>query len=222
MARGQCESRKYQAAGPQAEFEPRSRGRVLRNLLGIKRVRDMKLAESQTLLLVQQHAVESYSEDHRFTAADICNLHRDWLGPIYAWAGEYRNVNMGKGGFQFAHAPLVPGLMAELARGLLTRYTPCRPAPDAQLAAALATMHAELILIHPFREGNGRIARLLAMLMGLQAGLPPLDFSPLDGRGNARYIAGIHAAVGRDYTPLAEIFLRVIARTWKRAASSGQ
>ena len=84
---------------------------------------------------------------------------------------------MGKGGFQFAHAPLVPGLMAELARGPLARYTPCRPAPDAQLAAALAEVHAELILVHPFREGNGRIARLLAVLMGLQAGLPPLDFS---------------------------------------------
>ena len=222
MTSGQGESRKYRAAGPQAEFEPESRGRVLRNLLGIIRVRDMNLAESQALLLAQQRAVEIYSEDHRFTAADICSLHRDWLGPIYAWAGEYRSVNMGKGGFQFAHAPLVPGLMAELARGPLARYTPCRPAPDAQLAAALALVHAELILVHPFREGNGRIARLLAVLMGLQAGLPPLDFSPLEGRGNARYIAGIHAGVGRDYAPLAETFLRVIARTWKRAASSSR
>lgn len=220
MARGQGEASKYQATGPQAEFEPGSGGRVLRNLLGITRVRDMKLAESQALLLAQQHAVEDYSEDHRFTATDICNLHRDWLGPVYDWAGEYRSVNMGKGGFQFAHAPRVPALMAELERGPLARYTPGRPAPDAQLAVALATAHAELILVHPFREGNGRIARLLAVLMGLQAGLPPLDFSPLEGRGKAHYIAGIHAAVGHDYTPLAEVFLRVIARTWKRAASS--
>jgi hypothetical protein len=45
---------------------------------------------------------------------------------------------------------------------------------------------------------------------------------PAGGKGNARYIAGIHAAVGRDYTPLAEMFLRVIARTWKRAASSSR
>ena len=39
-----------------------------------------------------------------------------------------------------------------------------------------AAVHAEPILIHPFREGNGRCARLLATLMGLQAGLPALDF----------------------------------------------
>lgn len=222
MSSAQGKSRKYQATGLQAEFEPGSGGRVLRNLLGITRVRDMKLAESQALLLAQQNAVEGYSDDHRFTAADFCNLHRDWLGPVYAWAGEYRNVNMGKGGFQFAHAARVPALMAELERGLLARNTPCRPGPDAQLAVALATVHAELILIHPFREGNGRIGRLLVMLMGLQAGLPPLDFSTLDGRGKARYIAGIHAALSHDYAPLAETFLRVIARTWKRFASSNR
>ena len=31
------------------------------------------------------------------------------------------------------------------------------------VAEALAVVHAELILIHPFREGNGRVARLLAL-----------------------------------------------------------
>jgi len=110
--------------------------------------------------------------------------------------------------------------MAELERGPLARCTPCQPAPDADLAAALAEVHAELILVHPFREGNGRIARLLAVLMGLQSGLPPLDFAPLEGRGKARYIAGIHAALDHNYAPLAETFLQVIGRTWKRAAAS--
>jgi cell filamentation protein len=63
----------------------------------------------------------------------------------------------------------------------LGEYTPCRfDAIDMQ-AAALAVVHGELILIHPFREGNGRCARLLAMLMGLQAGLPTLDFGGIRG-----------------------------------------
>lgn len=38
---------RYGAQGSEAEFEPGSRGRVLRNLLGITRVRDMNEAESQ-------------------------------------------------------------------------------------------------------------------------------------------------------------------------------
>jgi len=118
------------------------------------------------------------------------------LGPIYAWAGEYRSVDIGKGGFQFAHAPLIPGLMAELQRGALKRLTPCRPGADSDLALALAEVHSELILVHPFRDGNGRLARLVALLMALQAGLPPLDFSPFSGRGRRAYIGGIQAALG--------------------------
>lgn len=88
------------------------------------------------------------------------------------------------------------------------------------MAHALAEVHAELILVHPFREGNGRLARLLSLLMALQAGLPPLDFSPLAARGKAAYISGIHAAMGRDYRPLAAMFARVIERTRRYAASS--
>ena len=215
-------SRKYVATGPEAEFEPGSRGRVLRNLLGITRVRDMNEAESQALVLAQDAALDRFGPEHRFTAADICALHRLWLGPIYPWAGEYRSVNIGKAGFQFAHAPLVPGLMGELERGVLRRHTPCREAGDADVARALAEVHAELILVHPFQEGNGRLARLLALLMALQAGLPPLDFSPLAGNGKRAYIAGIHSALGRDYAPLTAMFVRVIERSRRRAASSAR
>jgi cell filamentation protein len=213
---------KYEVAGPEVEFEPGSRGCVLRNVLGIRRVRDMHAAESQALELAQVDAVDHYEPNHRFTADDIRALHRLWLGPIYSWAGEYRSVNIGKGGFQFAHAPLIPRLMAELERGALYQHTPCHGANDADAARALAEVHAELILVHPFRDGNGRLARILALLMALQAGLPPLDFSPMTGRGNRAYIAGIHAAMNRDYAPLTATMARVIDRSKRRAASSGQ
>ena len=213
---------KYEATGPGVEFEPGSRGRVLRNLLGITRVRDMNAAESQALELAQVDAVDHYGPNHRFTADDIRALHRLWLGPIYSWAGEYRNVNIGKGGFPFAHAPLIPRLMAELERGALCQHTPCHGANDADAARALAEVHAELVLGHPFRDGNGRLARILALLMALQAGLPPLDFSPMTGRGKRVYIAGIHAAMNRDYAPLTATMARVIDRSKGRAASSGQ
>ena len=180
----------------------------------------MAIAESQALGLAQRQAVERYSSEHRFTAEDVCELHRLWLGPIYAWAGEYRSVNMSRGGFPFANAQRIPQLMIEFERSPLARYTPCRQAPAADIAEALAVVHGELILVHPFREGNGRLARLLALLTALQAGLPPLDFSPLEGRGRRRYIAGIHAAMDRDYAILKELFGRIIDRTWKSASSS--
>jgi cell filamentation protein len=191
-------------------------------LLGITRVRDMNAAESQALELAQVDAVDHYGPNHRFTADDIRALHRRWLGPIYSWAGEYRSVNIGKRGFQFAHAPLIPRLMAELERGALRQETPCHSANDADAARALAEVHPELILVHPFRDGNGRLARLLALLMALQAGLPPLDFGPMTGRGKRLYIAGIHTAMNRDYASLTATMARVIARSKRRAASNGR
>jgi cell filamentation protein len=47
---------------------------------------------------------------------------------------------------------------------------------EEQLIAAVAITHVELILIHPFREGNGRLSRLLADVMAVQGGYKPLDY----------------------------------------------
>jgi cell filamentation protein len=215
-------STRYEARGIQAAFEPGSRGRVLRNWLGIKRVRDMAEAESQALQLAQEQAIERFTTDHRFSAKDICDLHRLWLEPIYAWAGEFRSVDLSKGDFRFANAAQIPRLMGELERAALVRFTPCKPQDVERLAEALAVVHAELILIHPFRDGNGRLARMLAMLMGLQAGLPPLDFSPMLDRGKRTYIAGIQAALRSDYGILTDLFAKTIDRTLRSAASSGR
>lgn len=213
-------TRRYEAAGLEAQFERGSRGRVLRNRLGIIRARDMAEAESEALQIAQEAALARYGPDHRFTAKDVCELHRLWLGGIYTWAGEYRTINIGKGGFQFAHAPLIPKLMTELERGSLRRHTPCRQTEKAAVAHALAEVHAELILVHPFRDGNGRLARLLALLMALQVSLPPLDFRAIAGRGKRAYIAAIHAAMGANYAPLQRLFMRIIDDSQRRAASN--
>jgi cell filamentation protein len=107
--------------------------------------------------------------------------------------------------------------MQQLEQGPLRLYTPCRIKSTEQQAAALAIVHAEFILIHPFRDGNGRCARLLAMLMGLQAGLPALDFGGIRGAKKRRYIAAVHSAMDHNYAPMTEIFRDVIARTLKSA-----
>lgn len=71
---------RYHAVGLEAQFEPGSRGRVLRNHLGIVRARDMAEAESQALEIAQEAALDRYGPDHRFSAKDVCDLHRLWLG----------------------------------------------------------------------------------------------------------------------------------------------
>lgn len=210
---------RYDAKSIEAEFEPGSRGRVLRNLCGISSARAMQFAESRALEAVEEVLLTRFAAGHPFTADDVRLIHRLWLAEIYVWAGEYRNVNIAKGGFMFAAAQQVPRLMNEFEARFLRPLTPCAGMDEVALVAALARTHAELVIIHPFREGNGRCARLLAWLMALQAGLPPLDFSPLQGRGKRHYIAAIHAAFSGNYEPMETMFSRVVRRTWHAYAS---
>ena len=152
---------RYAATGAEAEFEPGSRGRVLRNLLGIRSVREMERVESEELLATTRRAIEDTDADQRFVADQICRLHRAWLGKIYPWAGQYRSVNISKGDFPFAAASQVPRLMERLEREQLREHTPCRAGPVGdEVQLGLAAVHVELVLIHSFRDGNGRWARL--------------------------------------------------------------
>jgi cell filamentation protein len=195
------------------QFEPGSRHRVLKNLLGITSKREMDRMEGREQLRVLEELASLYDSDHRFTATDICQMHRLWLGRIYPWAGKYRQVNVKKDSFSFAAAAQISKLMAEFEDGPLKCHTPCRSASMEHLAKVLAEVHVELVLIHPFREGNGRIARILAVLMGLQAGLPALYFDKLSGRKRQEYFAAVRAGLARNYEPMTKLFIAVIERT---------
>jgi cell filamentation protein len=82
-----------------------------------------------------------------------------------------------------------------------------------KVAAALAETHVELVLIHPFREGNGRFSRLLCVLMALQAGLPFLDFSAMGGDRKSEYFHAVQKGLDRDYSKMTSIFVEVIRNT---------
>jgi cell filamentation protein len=58
------------------------------------------------------------------------------------------------------------------------------------------------------------------MLMGLQAGLPALDFGGIRGAKKRDYIADVHAGLSRDYAPMIEVFRAVIARTLRSVAKA--
>jgi cell filamentation protein len=198
------------------QYEPGSNGTVLRNLLGIKDKADLDHVEEVRFERLMEEAAARFDSDHRFTAQDILWLHKFWLDDVFSWAGVYRTVNIAKGGFMFAAAAHVPELMRQFENDQLVRLTPCRFEQIVDVVSALAEVHVELILIHPFREGNGRITRLLSVLMGFQAGLPPLDFLEIQGVKRDEYIAAVHAGMDRDYKPMERIFNGVIEWTLAR------
>jgi cell filamentation protein len=152
--------------------------------------------------------LDEVKEDQNITSGNLCEWHRRWLANVYEWAGNYRSVNMGKDEFQFAASNLIPKLMRDFNDKFLSVYTPCMNMKEKQLIDALAIVHIEYILVHPFREGNGRLSRLLSTVMALQAGQPILDFSYMD-ENKAEYFAAIQAGLD-NAEPMKEIFRRVL------------
>ena len=175
-------TRKYEASGVEAEFEPGSRNRVLRNLLGIAHAEDMEMHRIGCARdraggcpgAVWAHA-SIRRERHSGSASKLAgaNLRLGRRVPN-RWTSA-------RADFSLPMRPAFRLSWRSLKADVLQPLTPCVDSDPDRLAAALAEVHAELILIHPFRDGNGRLARLLAVLMARQAGVAPLDFRPLDG-----------------------------------------
>lgn len=198
---------------PEDQCEPGSRGLVLKNRLGIRSQREMDRAETEALKRAEDAFFRMYVRTHRFTASDIRRMHKAWLGEIYDWAGRYRQVKISKGGFPFTFPAQIPKLMDELEEGPLRKLTPCNFESKEQLVQALAEIHVELLLIHPFREGNGRLARVLATLMALQAGFPTLDFRSIKGKKKQEYFAAVRAGMDRNYKRMEKLFSEVLRKS---------
>jgi len=201
---------RYDTSGtPEGQYQPGSDDQVLLNKLGITDADEMDDVELALLQDMQFKLLEDIEADQRISSADLCDWHREWLGKVYSWAGEYRSVNMHKGDFLFAAANLIPDLMAACDRDYLSNYTPCEGFDESKLIDALAICHVELIIIHPFREGNGRLSRVLATIMALQAGMPLLDVTWLSEH-EAEYISAIHQGHAGNYEPMKRVFSEVL------------
>ncbi|HSI47651.1 MAG TPA: Fic family protein [Ideonella sp.] len=192
---------RYDSHGNEAEFQPGSDDQVLRNLVGIDSPDDMDELELGLLGQLYEDVLVQQLPDRRLLVEDLKTWHRLWLGNVYAWAGQERSVNLSKGDFLFAPAVQVQRLLAVFEKDCLSRWTPCRDLAEEALIEAIAVTHVEFILIHPFREGNGRLSRLLADVMAAQGGHGPLDYSSWEAE-KAAYIGAIHAGLAGNYGPM--------------------
>ena len=192
---------RYEAEGAQGSFQAGSDEQVLSNKLGISDPEEMDDAELTLLEKLYQQVLIERLPARSIIVQDLRDWHRYWLGNIYPWAGEIRAVNLGKDGFFFAAAPQIPRLLEGFEKERLAEFTPCEPDLDENLIHAIAVTHVEFILIPPFREGNGRLSRLLADVMAVQAGYVPLDYSSWE-RNKEAYFAAINQGLNCNYQPM--------------------
>lgn len=107
--------------------------------------------------------------------------------------------------------------LAQFARRLegglreLDAAIPAESEPTADGVAAALTLcawaHAEWVRIHPFANGNGRTARLIANSIAMRYGLPMLV--PVRPRPGGEYGKAARAAMAGDWEPTEALFVEL-------------
>jgi Fic family protein len=159
--------------------------------------------------------LEKIAGKARILEVDLLNLHAVILDKINPdCAGFYRREQVYITGTR--HVPPswkeVPEKMKTVLRELNSRSN------GSEAVESAAELHHLLTWIHPFVDGNGRLARLLTNLRLLRAGFPPVV---LQKRIKLTYYSALEKADAGDLKPLALIIARDAERaldSWLEAA----
>lgn len=87
------------------------------------------------------------------TTKGLRQIHGYLFGGLYDFAGQIRNKNISKGGFQFAMAQFLPATLQQIEE--LPKNT----------FDEIVNAYVEMNIAHPFMEGNGRSTRIWLDLM---------------------------------------------------------
>ncbi len=147
---------------------------VLKNRLDLR---------TQDKLTEFEHAISSQRAEEPLPAGNLdqkhyCALHRHLYQDVYDWAGELRTVRTSKGGNMFCYPEHITAQLKKLF-GKLAAAKKFRGLDADGFASAASNFLAELNVIHPFREGNGRTQLTFLKLLGTAAG-HSIEFNRLD------------------------------------------
>jgi len=187
---------------------PEEQGEVLPNLLGLSDQRSVELAEAEGFLRAEMTLYDELNDGTTFDLAYLRRMHKLALGHLYGFAGKWRVVNLSKGGFQFPSAQFLDATMHTFEEEVLKQLPDTYP-DRAALISDIAHVHGELLFIHPFREGNGRTARLLADMMAQKQGHGKLRWERVGRKHFEEYVNAVQRAAVGDHSPMEAIIRSV-------------
>ena len=117
------------------------------------------------------------------TIKGLQQIHGFLFGGIFEFAGQIREINIAKGGFQFAMAQYLPETLHNIEK-----------MPENSLDEIL-DKYIEMNVAHPFREGNGRATRIWLDLMLKNNLKLCIDWSKV---GKYEYLKAMEISVADD------------------------
>lgn len=167
---------------------------------------------------VYAHAIRGFPgpEQRDFVnVTEVRHIHKLVLDPVWErFAPEDAHPAEGPGGFRRCELnPLRPDLKPPAWSDVPPRindwlgWANSRPVEGVHLIEHLSALHSAFERIHPFRDGNGRVGRLLLNLLLVRYGAPPAIVLKRD---RAKYLRGLKRADDGDAGPLGELFARAV------------
>ncbi len=143
---------------------------VLQNKLNIADSAELARIEEQ---LSKKKAVELFESGYLDSLeagkfASLAKIHKFLFAEVYDFAGKVRDVNIAKGNFRFA-----PIIYLEAALENIDKM------PQSTFEEIISK-YVEMNVAHPFREGNGRSARIWLDLMLKKELNQVVDWSKVD------------------------------------------
>ena len=155
--------------------------------------------ERENILLAREWAIEDRTLPVAVASDEyVRKLHRKMFDETWKWAGTYRLTEKNIG------APV-----HEIREGLVALFGDVRYWIENSTYSAdeiAVRFHHRLVLIHPFPNGNGRHARLIADVLIMKFGRPAFTWGSAnlvqEGAARVRYLEAIRAADNGDIEPL--------------------
>ena len=144
----------------------------------------------------------------------LCLRHKRLAGHLFPdWAGRFRDVNVQVG----SHTPPpyyeVPIHMRQFCDDLSARLLHLNQESVANCAELLAWADWRFQWIHPFKDFNGRIGRVLLAALLYKLGLPHVETAPIDPHARRKYLDALNVADDGNLGPLTELWTHRIAET---------
>jgi Fic-DOC domain mobile mystery protein B len=158
---------------------------------------ELNYAEQKNIIRAQHWALSRPGRDV-LSENFVQNLHRRMLGDVWRWAGKFR-ISERNLGIDYWEIPVA---LRHLLDNVKT-WIQCDTYPADEIAVRF---HHRLVQIHPFPNGNGRHARLMADVLVMRLQRPRFSWGRESlrdaGLMRRRYIAALQDADNHDLDPL--------------------
>lgn len=192
-------------ASPSDSTRPLDATRSLETANGPKPYSEVAEALAENVARCLDELLEAQPDEIAVTSDWLQSVHRRIAGELFPdWAGHWRNTEVQVG----THFPPPPHDVPMHVRNFcLDLGERLRHLGDAQaLAELLAWVDWRFQWIHPFKDFNGRVGRILLVALAYKLGLPPVDPAETEDR-RQNYFDALRAADVGDLTALKAIWL---------------